>query len=106
LTAAIVDVSTITLSGVGSFPAQVISRSKNAQESLVVNLSGYLDATWQNRTGEVIKGKEISVFPKKSDMTNFVDQNWVVLAEPESFTGLVNDLLPDPESVDGPLYYL
>ncbi len=106
-TAVVVDVSTITLSAVGAFPAQVISGSPYVQQAVEQNLSDYLgDSNRNNGALKIENGKEISVFPKDGKMKGFVTSNWVKLEEPKEFERLLDSLTPNADDVSWPLYYL
>ena len=100
--AAIVDVSTITLSAVGSFPAQVISQSSYIEWWLRKTMETYLDPSWNY----VETGTKLTLFSKNWN-TNFLETSYITLDHKQTFTGLLDALMPDPKKeVSGPLYYI
>lgn len=107
LTAVVVDVSTITLSAAGAFPEQVISDNSFVQEKIKQNLDEYLTGSkGQRNQPMVVNGEEISVFPKSEGVSEFVDVNKVKLEDPKRFEDLVSALMPNPDNISWPLYYL
>ena len=99
--ATVIDVSTITLAAAGSFPSQVLSQSPYAESAMKASLSDYLSPTW-----EVNRGKQISLFPKSQDANSLLDTKEVKLVSIESFTGLVDTLMPNADDVSWPLYFI
>ena len=101
-TAAVVDVSTVTLAAVGSFPEQVISESPYVEWSLKMSMSEYLDSS----RNYVEKGKEFKLFSKDWKSNSFIGSENVKLYHPEKVEDLISSLMPNPDDVSGPLYYL
>jgi hypothetical protein len=92
--ATVLDVSTITLAAAGSFPAQVLSQSPYTEEAMRTSLSDYLDSN-----GNVGQGKQISLFPKDQDANSLLNTKEIKLVNIESFTGLVDTLMPNADDV-------
>ena len=101
-TAAVIDVSTITLSAVWSFPSQVISGNPSLGKTYEESLVKYLTPIWQ-WTGE---GKELSLFPKEGKESNLLETKNIKTKYPVSVTGLVDSLMPNDDDVSWPLYYI
>ena len=99
--ATVLDVSTITLAAAGSFPSQVLSQSPYAEDAMRTSLSAYL-----NSNGEVGQGKKVSLFPKDQDASSLLETKMVSLVNIESFTGLVDTLMPNADDVSWPLYFI
>ena len=97
-TAAIIDISTLTLSAAWSFPAQVISNSPYIQtsleQSIVATFSGY--DNW----------KEISFASKNAKSSSILESRIVHLDKLQTKTGWLDTLMPKPEDVAWPLYFI
>lgn len=97
-TAAIIDISTLTLSAAWSFPAQVISNSPYIQtsleQSIVTTFSGY--DNW----------KEISFASKNAKSSSILESRIVHLDKLQTKTGWLDTLMPKPEDVAWPLYFI
>ncbi len=100
-TAAVIDVSTITLSAVWSFPSQVISGDPYLERSYEESLNEYITPI-DSYTGA---GKELSLFPKNWQ-ANFLKTTYVTLKEQPKVENLVDSLMPNPDDVSWPLYYI
>ena len=101
LTAAVVDVSTITLVAAWSFPSQVISQSKYIEDWVVDNLKEHF-----SEDGKIAKGLEITLFPNNqaSDLLHVEPKD--IALNNESKEGLLDKLMPNAENVSGPLHYI
>ena len=102
LTAVIVDVSTITLTAAWSFPSQIISSSRTAEESFRSSLGDFLN-------GKNVKKdawKLVELFPTNASA------NGIMKTYPFEFSWsmddeqLIDSILPNSESVSWPLYYI
>lgn len=99
--ATVIDISTITLAAAGSFPSQVLSQSSYTEAAMKASLSKYLNSDW-----DVVQGRKISLFPKNQDANSLLDTKKVDLVSVESFTGLVDSLMPNADDVSWPLYFM
>ena len=88
LTAAVVDVSTITLAAVGSFPSQVISENVYIEWSLEKSLTTYFWAEW----GVVDVGKKISALSEKSSASK-LSEIFDIQIEPIETTQLIDAII-------------
>jgi hypothetical protein len=59
------------------------------------SLSDYLSANEE----EVVQGKEISLFPRDQNASSLLNTKTVKLVYAESFTGLVDSLMPNADDV-------
>ena len=100
--ATVIDVSTITLAAAWSFPSQVLSVSPYVESAMKKSLSDYLDANEK----EVVQGKEISLFPRDQNASSLLNTKTVKLVYAETFTGLVDSLMPNADDVSWPLYFI
>ena len=101
LTAAVVDVSTITLAAVGSFPSQVISENVYIEWLLEKSLTTYFWAEW----GVVDVGKKISALSEKSSASK-LSEIFDIQIEPIETTQLIDAIMPNSDDVSWPLYFL
>ncbi len=101
-TAAIIDVSTITLSAVGAFPSQVISSSPYVKWSLEMSMPEYLNPSFNY----VETGTEYTLFSKNWDKSNLLESTNVQLLHPQTLSGLVDSLMPNADDVSWPMYYI
>lgn len=102
LTAAVIDVSTVTLAAAWSFPSQIISDSPYIENWIKQSLSDYLDPSWNH----VDKGKEISIFSKDAKASSYLETRYVEINETKTFEEFLDDLMPDQNDVSWPLYFL
>ncbi len=100
--ATVIDISTITLAAAWSFPSQVLSVSPYVESAMKKSLSDYLSANEE----EVVQGKEISLFPRDQNASSLLNTKTVKLVYAESFTGLVDSLMPNADDVSWPLYFI
>lgn len=105
-TAAMIDLSTITLVAAGSLPAQVISQNSDVRESLKKSLSPFVDENFK-----VTTWIEYSLCPPGSAAREYITTSEI----PVELTSLTWDdarnrfidmLLPSADDVSGPFYYL
>lgn len=95
ITAAIIDVSTVTLVAAGSFPSQVISGSPKVEDSLKKSISSFA-GTW------------LSLFPKNSKASSFlvtfeIDTETVSNKTDEE---ILDTIAPNDKDVAWPLYFI
>lgn len=95
-TAAIIDVSTITLSAAWAFPSQVISESPYVEWAVVKSIEQMIGDKW----------KEISLFSKNAKASSFIETRQVDLDAPKDKEFLIDSLMPKPEDVAWPLYFI
>ncbi len=104
LVAAIIDISTVTLTAVGSFPAQVISNSQYMEKTYKQNLYDYLNPIGDGNY-KVESWKTYTLFPKEYSVP-FVKEETVKLNSVVSVEQLVEAFLPKGDDVSWPLYYI
>ena len=102
LTAAVIDVSTVTLAAAWAFPSQIISDSPYTEKAIKKSLSDYLDDSWNY----VDKGKEISIFSRDAKASSYLETRYIEINETKTFEKFIDDLMPDSEDVSWPLYFL
>ena len=102
LTATVIDLSTITLAAAWAFPSQIISDNAQIEWAMKDSLSEYLDPKRES----VNKGERISLFSTNEKAWSFLKESSFELVEPKTFTWFVEALLPTPEDVSWPLYYM
>ncbi len=100
LTAVVIDVSTITLTAVWSFPSQLVSESPHLQSSIEKALSWHIDENWK------IKGKEIMLFPKGNQSSIVTINFYSVDDDNFDMNKFIDYLMPKPDDVWGVLQYL
>lgn len=103
LTAAVIDVSTITLAAAWSFPSQVVSENPYVQGSVRETLTSYF---WDDWNGKINMWKEITVFSKNQYVSNYIQTNTVELAAPVEKEALIDSIMPNSEDVSWPLYFM
>ena len=101
LTAAVIDVSTITLAAAGAFPSQVISENPYVEWAIKSSLSAYLGPS----RDYVETGTQLTLFSQDGSESSFLESENVKLVHHQTFTGLVDALMPNADDVSGPLYY-
>jgi len=105
-TAAMIDVSTITLVAAGSLPAQVISMDSDVEKSMKEALAPFVD---QNFT--VTTWLEYSLFPLDWTANTFIKTNEVPIdlvsvSWENARDRFIDMLLPSADDVSGPFYYI
>lgn len=95
-TAAIIDVSTVTLAAAWAFPSQIISESPYVEWAVVKSIEHMLKGKW----------KEISLFSKNAKASSFIETRHVDLDQPKDREYLIDSLMPKPEDVAWPLYFI
>ena len=105
-TAAVVDISTITLVAVWSLPSQLIAWNSNIQESVENSVYEYFGTNKES----VGTWRVVDLFPKAWKSSEFVVntmvsvyESWAWELTKQKFFDL---LLPDPEDVSWPLYFI
>lgn len=104
LTSVVIDVSTITLTAVGAFPSQVLSRSEDVNEWINFTMRDFGDS--EGAGAEKTRGIIFDLFPKDGAANSFTRTTWIPLDKPISNTWLVDILMPNKDDVSGPLYYM
>lgn len=101
LTSVTIDLSTITLTAVGAFPSQILSKSEDVKEWMDVTMREF------NEGGmEVNQQMILDLFPKDGAANSFTRTTKIPLKKPLSNTGLADSLMPNKDDVSGPLYYM
>lgn len=102
LTAVVMDVSTITLVSVWSFPSQVMSENDEMEKNFRSTLRDYLD--WNT----VITWKQLELFPKNGTSNGFLVEIPITIEKGHEVSKeeFLDDLLPKYDSVAWPLYYI
>lgn len=101
-TAAVVDVSTITLTAAAAFPSQVMADNPDTDEAIKKSLSDYLDPSFER----VTKWKEISFLPVDNAASSYLKTLNVELEEPQTIENLVDAVMPNANDVSWPLYFM
>ena len=101
LTSVVLDVSSITLSAVGAFPSQIISKSELVENGFRYSMREFTDGGSAS-----VKAKILDLFPKNGAANSFMDITKIPLNNPLSNTELVDNLMPNKDDVSGPLYYM
>ena len=101
LTSVIIDVSTITLSAVGAFPAQIISSVSDVELSIEQSVKDYMGGGW-----DVISSKLYTLFPEDGKANSFTKVTKVSLNKPVDKKNFFDSLVPNENDVAGPLYYM
>lgn len=101
-TAVIMDISTITLVSVWSFPAQIIAQSSESEESLNKSLTSFLE--WNT----VVTWEQIILFPTNGTANGFIQEMRIPMDEWSQIERehLLDDFLPKYDDVSWPLYYM
>ena len=76
LTSVVLDVSTITLSAVGAFPSQIISKSELVENGFRYSMKEFTDG------GSEVKTKILNLFPKNGAANSFMDVTKIPLNNP------------------------
>lgn len=102
LTSVIIDVSTITLSAVGAFPAQIISSVDDVKISIEQSVKDYMGGSdWK-----VISSKLYTLFPEDGKANSFTKVTKTSLVKPVDQEKFFDQLVPNQDDVAGPLYYM
>ena len=102
LTSLFIDLSTITLAAVGSFPSQIISENETVNEGIKVSMWDYFG----NGGAGIAKGKVYTLFTKTASANSFTKIEWKPLDRDLDEEDFIDSLLPNKDDVSGPLYYL
>ena len=107
LTAAVVDLSTITLATAGAFPATIISDQEKVMDSVAGSLNKFLK---NNNSKSSIDdfNERLNFWLFSPDMwaSSFIRIKTENLDKPVTKEQILDELLPNSESLSGPLYYL
>ena len=101
LTSVVIDVSTITLSAVGAFPSQVLSKNERLNKWIQVSMSDF-----NNRGSNVVDGQLRNLFPENGAANSFVETTKIPLNKSVTNEELFDSLMPNKDDVSGPLYYM
>ena len=101
-TAAVIDVSTITLVAAGSFPSQLLANNERLQTSIKYSINDQLDQWWKN----VVKWSEVELFSTDWQATSFVETRKNPLEEPLTMKEFIDAIMPNADTISWPLYYL
>lgn len=96
-TAAVIDISSITLAAVWSLPSQVISQNTNLESAMKASF-------WWGET--LNKWIEVSLFSKDAKASSFIDIHETNLETPISFDNYLDSIMPNPDNVAWPLYFM
>ena len=99
-TAAMVDVSTITLVAAWSLPAQVISSNEKVKWSYENSLADFFDAESQS----IMYGRYMSLFNTDSKSGKFIKVSHFPLQQPVDQKAFFDSLVPSSDTVSWPLY--
>ena len=98
VTAAMIDISTISLVAVWSLPAQITSKTPEIEEGFKKSLSDYIDQDFSLTTW-----LELRLFPQN---WNFLENVYIPTERTKTKEEIIDALLPNAEDVSGPLYYI
>ena len=101
-TAAVIDVSTITLVAAGSFPSQLLANNERLQTSIKYSINDQLDQWWKN----VVKWSEVELFSTDWQATSFVETRKNPLEKPVTMEEFIDAIMPNADTISWPLYYL
>ena len=91
-TAAVIDVSTVTLTAAGSFPAQILDDFTYTEEAVRDSMAQFV---W----------KEYTLFPKDSKATSLF-ATYKIEVEEKTPDEMIDALIPDENDVAWPLYFI
>lgn len=101
LTSVVIDLSTITMSAVGAFPAQIVSNDEYTEEGIKKSMRDFFDDG-----GEISYGKTYNLFSRESEASSLVEFKTVPIDWNMSQENIFDALLPNKDDVSGPLYYM
>lgn len=104
LTSVVVDLSTITLSAVGAFPSQVLSKNVSLKEWIAFSLREFTDGDPEHITA--VRWAIKDLFPEDGAGTSFIRVTKIPLEHWVNTGELLDSLLPNKDDVSGPLYYM
>ena len=102
LTAAVIDVSTVTLVAAWSFPSHVISDSTFVDRKMKIALKNVLDP---NKT-KVTSGMLITIDPTNAQQSTPLKKEYVSLEEPESYDKFLDKIMPNESDISWPLLFI
>ncbi len=109
LTAVVIDISTITLVTVGSFPSQIVSENPKVEEYFEVSISDYLQIELKDgkTLWDIINGVKYSLFLTDENRSKYIKEvKTVPLDKKITKKELFDEIMPNADNVSGPLYYL
>ena len=107
LTAAVVDLSTITLATAGSFPATIVSDQEEVMNSVADRLNKFLkDNNSKSSIDDFNERLNFWLFSPDMWASSFIRIKTENLEKPVTKEQILDELLPNSESLSGPLYYL
>ena len=98
-TAAIIDVSTVTLVAAGAFPSQVISENDELQRSIENSFINYL---WS----DFAEWEKYTLFPSNSKTNWFLNSLPIRLENHKTKEEVFDSIMPQAEDVSWPLHYM
>ena len=102
LTAAVLDLWTVTLSAVWAFPSQIVSNDENVKEGVEISMKKFFDTDGMSiATGEIYE-----LFPKGEAANSFTRMVGFSLEKEITKENFFDILMPNKDDVSGPLYYL
>ena len=104
-TSVIIDVSTITLTAVWSFPSQVVSWNSDVKNSIQQSFCHYLEIVECNDSW-IVKWKTIELFKENSKATEFLSVMTGSLDKSITWESLFDKLMPNSYDLSWPLYYM
>lgn len=100
-TAAMIDVSTITLSAVWSLPSYILAKNSEMQKDMRISLSEFVDQNFN-----VTSGVDYILFPNDWSNSSFLEKPSVPIVWNVSKEKFIDMLMPNSDDVSGPLYYI
>lgn len=106
-TAAVVDLSTITLATAGAFPATIVSDQEEVMDSVADSLNKFLkDNNSKSSIDDFNERLNFWLFSPDMWASSFIRIKTENLEKPVTKEQILDELLPNSESLSGPLYYL
>lgn len=102
LTSVVVDLSTVVMSAVWAFPAQVLSKDENFLEGIEKSMKDFFAEDGVS----IAKGKLFSLFPKDGAANSFTQTKIISLDTTVTEEKFLDNLMPNQNDVSGPLYYM
>lgn len=101
----LVDISTIALATVSSFPSQVLTNSNYSQTAMIASIKAnrVLGSAIKDQPEAVILQPYVDAFDKTKKQLNI---EMISLEQSVSEKNLIDNLLPKPDNLAGPLTYL
>lgn len=107
LTAAVVDLSTITLATAGAFPATIVSDQEEVMNSVADSLNKFLkDNNSKSSIDDFNERLNFWLFSPDMWASSFIRIKTENLDKSVTKEQILDELLPNSESLSGPLYYM